>query len=347
MSNSIMTESNSKATILDVARQLGLSRTTVSAVLGGKARGYKISESTVKKVIETAHRMEYVPNHWARKLRLQKTNIIGIILDELGIGWAEELVKGINSGLRPQGYKSILETNHHDISVLRDGVNTVFEHRCEGVICRSSLSDIESYNRMIRSSTPVVFVGDYLEPLQFTQGLNYVIWDDEPAVKNMVQHFVKNGKRRIAFAGYRHGVISDLRRFNAYRQALEEGGLIFKEDWHVWAAPFSERWGEQLQYMFKNSGEVPDAIFALNDSIAISVWNYLNQIGLRIPDDVAIIGIGDYVVSKLIGLSSIHEPIGELGRYAAQAVLDLIENPGAAPIQKRISCDILFSRKTG
>lgn len=347
MTNSELQELDSKTTILDLARQLGLSRTTVSAVLSGKAKGYKISDSTAKRVTETARQMEYVPHHWARKLRLQKTNIISVILDELGIGWTEELVKGIDSVLRPNRYNSILEINHHDVSAFRDGINTTFEHRCEGIICRSTISHLESYERIIKSSTPLVFAGDYLEQLQTIPGLNYVMWDDVPAIKNAIKYFVSIGRKHISFVGYRHGVVSDLRRFNAYKQTLNEEGLIINENWHVWEAPGTEAWAEQLRRMFEKSGERPDAIFALNDSIAISVWNWLDMVGLRVPDDVAILGIGDFSITKLIGLSSIHEPIEEMGCQAALTVLELIENRGMAPIQKHISCNRIVNRKTG
>jgi LacI family transcriptional regulator len=145
-------------------------------------------------------------------------------------------------------------------------------------------------------------------------------------------------------------VISDLRRFNAYKGTLDEAGLPFREEWCVWASlkqlEFSPQ--ECLKHLFSSGSECPDAIFALNDSIGIAVLECFDRMGVRVPEDVAVVGVGDIMISRYrrMNLTTIVEPLEEMGRVAAETVLDLIDNPSQKPIHRIVNRSELVIRKT-
>ena len=217
------------------------------------------------------------------------------------------------------------------------------------MICHSFIGDVKQYARIVDSGIPLVFLGDVPRTLGEMPGINSVVWDDEQAVKTAVEHLVDIGRRKIAFIGADHGVISDHRRMAAYEKTMEEIGLELKEEWMVWMKrkQFSDSsTRECLENLFAPGKEKPDALFALNDMIALNILTFADELGIKVPDDVAVIGMGDLPISKLAGLSTMREPLGELGEAAAQMVLELIEDPTKTPLHRDITCNELVIRKT-
>ena len=131
-------------------------------------------------------------------------------------------------------------------------------------------------------------------------------------------------------------------------ETLRESNRAINENWVFWSQPGAGASPHFMEKMFKGSSEVPDAVFAINDAVAIWLLQALADIGLNVPDDVAVVGMGDLHISQhnLIGLTTMREPIVEMGREAAKLVLELIDNPEQSPVHRKISCNELKIRRT-
>jgi len=180
------------------------------------------------------------------------------------------------------------------------------------------------------------------------KGVSSVTWDDAPATKEAVEHLISIGRRRIGFFGARHGVTSDSSRFKAYKNTLEEAGLAVNEKWVFWGDSYKSLTLEQLKKIYEQPGEKPDAFFVINDAVAVRLLDLMYMLKLQAPDDIAIIGMGNLPASAmgLINLSTMDEPIEEIGCQAAETALELISSPRKGPVHKRIKHNKLKIRRT-
>lgn len=336
-------------TLYDVAQHVGFSKSTVAYVMSGKAADVGVAQKTIEKIKAAAEELGYVPNYWASSLARQSTGMISVLLTGLAGDWADRVVYSLSQTLRTKAYTPFLAADWDDPLIFEKEVSSAIQRRDEGVICHSFMGDVQQYAEIIKSGIPLVFLGDVPCSLSEMPEINSVVWDDEQAVKTAVEHLVDTGRRKIAFIGADHGVISDHRRLAAYERSMEEAGLELRKDWTFWLKrkPFSDTTTKEcLDYLFAPGKDKPDALFGLNDMIALNILNLSDEVGIKFPDDVALIGMGDLPITKLVGLSTMREPLGELGEAAAQMVLDLIEDPDKKALHRKISCNELIIRKT-
>lgn len=165
-----------------------------------------------------------------------------------------------------------------------------------------------------------------------------------------MRHLVETGRRRIAFFGMDYPGLGTLHRFKAYCRVLRECGLELRESW-IARPPVSLPEGEisrVLKRWFKDRGDAPDAIFALNDAITLTVMEELEEMGLSIPRDVALIGIQDLMLSsrRAVGLSTVAEPVEAIGEEAARLTLELISGKTKAPVRRVISSAGVIVRRS-
>lgn len=333
-------------TMLEIAERLGMSKTTVSFVLSGQARQRHVADETARQVRELAQELGYIPNHWARSLRRRRTGVVSVLFTNLNMNWADGIMRGISSVFQPAGYTSFVGVDWDDISRLKQELSLVLQRRDEGVICHSFPDAVQEFSEVMQKGVPLVFVSDIPEGFVNKPGINAVVWDDASPVKLAVRHLIETGRRRIAFVGVRHGGASDLRRFQAFKQTMTEAGLPLKKERIIWAPLEFSAPEDYLEPLFVGGMDGPDAVFALNDAIAVHLLALFEAKGVRVPDDVAVAGVGDQLVAFHVGLTTVHEPLEELGRQAAEVLLELIEDPGKAPINRIVSCNELVVRKT-
>ncbi len=283
-------------TLYDVAQHVGFSKSTVAYVMSGKAADVGVAQKTIEKIEAAAEELGYVPNYWASSLARQSTGMISVLLDGLWGGWADEVMFAISQTLRPQTYTPFLAADWTDPQLFEKEVSATIRRRDEGVICHSFIGETKQYARIVDSGIPLVFIGSVPLHLEGLPGLNSVVWDDGPAVEMAVQHLVDTGRKKIAFLGVEHGVLSDHRRFMAYEKAIKKAGLELRKEWQSWtvleqvtASPAKKG----LESFFAPGKERPDALFALNDAIALDVLLVAGHMGIRVPEDLAVIGMGD------------------------------------------------------
>lgn len=342
-------------TINDIAEYLAISKATVSYVLNGKARKVGVSEQTSRRVADAARKLGYVPNHWARTLRGRRTGIISVFFDTLIMGWSQRVMEGIEKVLLDKEYSATIyahtDTVSRDERFLRSEekkILSVLERRDEGVICQVIPQMKDQYFRLVEANVPLVFLNE-IEDMADFEGVDKVTWDSGPAAEVAVRHLISQGYRKIGYYGLQLEVRSCRERLGAFRSVMDEAGLEVYEDWIINQTatsplpPYTDL-VTQLRELLSGGGPRPEAFFVMNDYLAIHVIGLLKEMGIKIPGDIALIGMGELDVSPVAGLSTVREPLREMGAASAQMILNRIDNPYLKPVHEKITCNDLIVR---
>jgi LacI family transcriptional regulator len=300
-------------------------------------------------VLEAAKAANYVPNRAARSLRLSRSDGLGVIVADFRADWAEQFLNGMLGVLDSTRFSPFVAVHRFDEARSRKELQTSLERRDEGIVCQPLPKQEEVYRQIAAAGTPLVLLGDY--PARMS-GCSYVVWDSGPAAAVAVRHLIEVGRRRIAYLGVDYPMVMSRRRYAAYVSTLREAGLVPERKWE-YVAPATTNLDAvmtaALRQFFGDPDSRPDAIFCLNDGLAMPLLQRLEAEGIRVPHDVAVMGMGDLPFTGYagIGLSTVREPITEIGREAALSVLQLIEHPEQGPVQKVIpSLDLRVRRTT-
>ena len=211
-----------------LARQLGLSRSTVSIVLRGEAKRRKISPQTTQRVMAAARAARYVPSQVARNLRRQRSDMIGVIFPDFSMDWAERVMSGMLEVFSPKGYSAFVATHRFDPELAEREVLSSLQRRDDGLICFPLPGENEIYGRFDGSGIPLVFIGD--RPTDMPQ-TSSVIWDAGTAAAEAMRHLLHIGRRHIGFLGIDLPLQMSQARFAAYESALAEAKLPLNPQW--------------------------------------------------------------------------------------------------------------------
>lgn len=308
-----------------------------------------IAPKTAARVRAGAEKYNYTPNPFARSLIKQRSGVISIVLGNFKMDYAEAVMQGLQQVLDGTDRVPYVATHGFDLERNRKELLTSLVRRDEGIIAFPLPHAGDIYERIMAAGVPLVLFGETMPGLE---GISSVIWDAETAARAATKHLVAIGRQRIAFLGVDYPGIGNLHRFKAYRDVLTAEGLPLRRKW-VATPPPSLEVEEMIrlalgQFFPHDNRKVPDAIFAINDGLALPLLEGLNQRGLRVPEDVAVIGMQDLPLShhSAISLSTVREPVREMGEAAALMLLDLIEGRAKAPIHRTITSAEVIVRKT-
>ena len=311
---------NERTTIRDVAQEAGVSLTTVSHALNG----YKdVSEKTRQKVMEVARRLDYIPDEAGRSLRgIQKKTIAGELPEEDPSGIMFGLTSGIYKIAQKMEYEFTILTMPTNKQIKISFGQICKKKKLAGIIVDGLAMDMPYYEQIKNSEIPCVLVDVALESDHVCE----VSVDNEKASFEEVEHLIENGCRNIAMlSGKKMAQVSE-RREGGYRRALEKHGLHIREEW-IEDCLFEQKIAVQKSIELKKSYPEIDAFFCVSDSIAIGAIEGMGQLGVRVPDDVAIAGFDDYTVSQYIhgGITSIKQYPYKMGVACANTVISMIE----------------------
>jgi LacI family transcriptional regulator len=327
-----------------LAKRLGLSHATVSFVLNGIGEKRKISKETIARVQAAARRHNYAPNRFARSLRSQRSGMISVILPNFKLDWAERVMLGMRKLFDHSELIPFVTTHSFEEERNRRELQSFLERRDNGLITLPTIGCAAMYREIAKSSLPIVFLGDEIPEL--TSLISSVMWDPRQSIRAAVAHLAGSGRKRIAFLGMDYPGLGTLHRFKAFQEALHRQGLALPR--HLISRPVASETPEKivetsLRQFFSGRKDPPDAIFALNDGLALPALDVLQQRGLRVPEDVAVVGMGN-LTHTFLGMSTIPEPVEEMAEMAARLLLDLIENKVKPPIHKSISTSEFMAR---
>lgn len=334
-----------RATIKDVARLAGVSPATVSNLLNGRPKMMSAeTEASVRAAIKKLH---YRPNSLARSLVRQRTSTIGVIVIELDTPLFLQGLPQIEQMGRDAGYNTLF-CSAKDLKDERDALDLLVEKQVEGVIFLSTSENLDDSHiaALHNVGLPMVLINRTAREDLFDK----VYWDNRGGVAEAVEHLFRYGHRRIAFMRGPENRRSATERLEGYRLGLERCGIAFREE-YVGIGDYSgayERCAESVRKLLRLEPR-PSAIIASDDTVAAIVFQSVKQAGIRIPDEVSVIGIDDQPFCKYLDppLTTVQIPMIQACRQGTQLLLDRIAGKHHQPIQRVLKCPLIVRRSTG
>lgn len=312
-------EENKDITIYDIAEKLSLATSTISRALQDH---HSISDKTTQIVKEMAEEMGYSPNNLAAGLRGNKTKTIGVLISQINRPFISSLISGVEEAAQKAGYNVIITQSHDSYKDEVNQAEALYSNRVSGIICSLAMEtrDTSHFQKFIDKNIPLVFVDRV--PKEFNT--YRVMIDNYSAGYKATKHLIDQGCKRIAhFAGsqYRNNY-SDRKR--GYIDALLESNLIIDNDLIIDLSSLSFEEGEKASNYLFDLPNPPDGIFSSNDTAAVSAIQCAKKRGIKIPEEIAIIGFNDDPIASIIdpGLSTITHPAVKMGKTSAKKILN-------------------------
>ncbi|GLC25136.1 LacI family DNA-binding transcriptional regulator [Roseisolibacter agri] len=302
-----------RPTIIDVAAKAGVSKSMVSLVMRGSS---DVREEKRRLVLEAADALGYRPNAVARSLVRRRTNMLGVVLSDLHNPFFTEVIDGIEAEAEDRSYRTIICTASRQSSAERRALDTLLELRADALILASPMIEMDAIARA-SAEVPVVLVARPSD----SEAIDSVANDDPTGAALVVDHLVALGHRRIAHVDGGGGA-GAAARSAGYVQAMQRHGL----DAHVRVIPgsYTDEGGRQGVAALLASGERPTAIFVANDLAALGAMSELAERGLRVPDDMSLVGYDNTSLAAVrhISLTTVDQPRPQMGRQAVTLVLE-------------------------
>jgi DNA-binding LacI/PurR family transcriptional regulator len=313
-----------QVTIKDIARLLGVAPSTVSRALQGHP---DISEEKKREINELAAKLRYKPNIVALSLKQGHSNTIGLIIPEIVHFFFSQVISGIEDVAHKAGYTVIICQSNEKYDREIDNCRTLIAHQVEGILVSISkeTNDFQHFKEIQDNGIPLVFFDRIAPGIQADQ----VITDDMESAYLATIHLVEQGRKRIAhFAGPQNLAIGRDRKAG-YLKALAEAGIPCNQEMCTEVDSFEKAFS-QVAIMIRN-GILPDAIFAANDLTAIGAMKSLKKEGIKIPEDVAVVGFSSGRFAEIADplLTSVDQHGYEMGSLATHMLLSRIQNQGA------------------
>lgn len=306
-----------RVTIREVAREAGVSVATVSRVLNGSGPA---SAETVRRIREVAARLRYTPNEAARSLIRSRTQTIGVLLPDLHGAFFSEVIRGVDQRARQAGFHLLVSSFHDDPREMEAALQAM-RGRVDGLVVMAP--DVATRALLDELSGDLIAV--LLNPPTTDGTCSAVRVDNVGGARTMVRHLVGLGRQRIAM------ITGDERNHDAherrrgYRAALRAAGLPVSAELEA-RGDFTEPSGYAAAQVLLRLSRRPDAIFAANDAMAVGALSALRDAGVRVPEDVALVGFDDIPIAQYLTppLTSVHVDMDALGRRATELVLAAI-----------------------
>lgn len=307
-------------TIKDISRASQVSITTVSRVLNGLSRQYRISKDTQDIVKAVAKELNYRPNQTAVNLRRQKSNLIGLIIPSLANPFFSNIASIVNHELRKKGYSVILTDSGEDEQTEIDELDLLLDRQIDGLIITPSGSSFDHIEKAYNNGLPAVCIDRYFEE----SSVPYVATNNYQGAYDLTSHLITYGHTRIACLQGVHHVMPNVQRTKGYQQALADHGLT---PYYIGGTNFSEENGYTETLRLLQREDRPTAIFALSDTIALGAIRAIKEQGLIIPKDISLVTFDNaiYLDYMAPAITSIVQPVNEIARVAIRILLDKLE----------------------
>ncbi len=328
--------------IKDIAHLAGVSTATVSRALSDS---HLVTEATRQKVQAAARQLDYRMNVRARNLRIQKSMAVLLVVRNMSNPFYLEIFKGVEAVAREAGYVLLMGNTEDEAArdieyfdMLRDG-------NADGMILMTG--QMPEDHQLLNVGTDMVPVVVALEAIE-NSGLAHVQIDNREACRKAVRHLIDLGHRRIGhIAGPVPEILGRLRR-EGYRRTMAEAGLAVADS-HEAVGDYSIQSGRRCCRQIFEAGDPPTALFCANDEMAFGAIGELRDMGLRVPDDVSVVGFDDIVISDSFSppLTTIRQPCVDIGQTAMTMLLDILSGRRTEPEIKLIPTELIVRGSTG
>ncbi len=312
-----------RTTIRDVAREVGVSINTVSRALNGKP---DVNPETKRLILEVAERLQYTPNKLARGLRSKKTGIIGVIIADIANPFFSAVVKGMGKAAKPLGYSIILQDTCENYESEEEAILIMRSEQVDGVLITPIQTEKSSIHMLQESGIPFVLVARYFNDLD----TDYVVADDVQGGYLATIHLIKKGHEKIAFINGPSYNSSAIERLEGYKKALEEHNIELNEELMRNGALTMEDGYSHGKALLIDHDPQPTALFAFSDFVALGAMKAIREAGLRIPEDIAVVGYDDiaFAFCLEVPLTTIRVPKREIGEEVVSILAKKMNGDG-------------------
>ena len=322
-------------TMKDVARLAGVSVSTVSAVINGTS---KVTAERTRKIRDAMEALDYHPDQVARSLKTGSTNVIGMVIPDVTNQFYSEVVLGVEAAARLANYSVILCNSNEDPDQEQRSLSALRARRVDGVLI-SCCNTSRSYDRLQRGNWPVVFFDRI--PASVESGL---CTDNQAAAYRGTRHLIELGHRAIAIIAGNVGLSPHAGRLEGFRTAMQEVGLPVRKEYLRTGAHCVEvghSFGKELLQL----PVPPTAIFATNNKLLLGLVSAMNEMGVKCPSEVSVVGFDDYAWTQNFypKLTTVAQPTHELGRKAMEMLLEELRDNGSADATARRPMVVLES----
>ncbi len=329
------------AKLEDIARESGFSIATVSRVLTKST--YPVRTAVREKILETARTMGYQPNLVARSLRTEQTNTVGILVDDLLSPFTPPVVRGIQDRLKESNFISLIVNSDWDQEQEQLGIVSLLSRPVDGIIF-VEYSHLTSSEALAGANKPGVFV----HRLFGTPIKNSVVPDDVYGACLAVEHLVRLGHRAIAYISGPESWHNSKERLDGYQMTLAKYGLPQVEEW-VRPGDWEIEDGYQAAHILVKLERRPTAIFAANDLMALGAIYAIQDAGLRVPEDVAVVGYDNREFTWIArpNITTVVMPVYEMGFIAADILLQQIAGGSREKVEVKVKGELIVRDTCG
>lgn len=306
-------------TIKDIAKLANVSHTTVSRALNNSPY---INEETKVKIMALAKELNYVPNYSAKSLVLLKSYVIGVFFSSISEGTSDtffhEIIRGVNNVIDKEYNLVVRGIDDYQYSHLIDNRNF------DGIIVVSqSKNDDEFIQTILEKNIPTVVINRYIE----NEGLVNIMSDDTKGVYDAVTYFIENNHRKIALLQGNKEFESTVYRKRGYIRALEDNNIPINEE-YILSGRYDLKSGYENMKKLLELENVPTAVFCANDDIGVGAMKAIFEAGLKVPEDISIIGFDDSNFCNYVTppLTSVRKDSLAMSEYGGRNLLNLINN---------------------
>lgn len=319
-------------TIYDIAKELNISAATVSR---GLKNSKVISKPTIKRIMEKAEELGYRHNSFASNLRKQKSHTIGVLLHELNSNFITSVLAGIEKVTTEAGYDIIIAHSAENYEKEVANATNLFHKRVDGVIASLSFTtkNLEHFKLFFEKKIPVIF----FDRVDENSNETHVIIDNYKCGYMATQHLIEQGCQRIVTltANLKRNVYAQ--RHRGYSDALFDAGIDYNKNL-VLVKDLSEESALEAAHEILKMKPVPDGLFVTNDFIAAVCMQELKRNGVKVPEDMAVVGFNNDAISKIIEpqLSTINYPGKDMGEITARSLINHLKGLGSIITTNRI-----------
>jgi LacI family transcriptional regulator len=335
-----------RASLKDIAEALNVSKTLVSLVLNNKAEQWGISEETQKKVFKKAQELNYQPNQMARGLRTGKSNIIGLVVADISNPFYAKISRTIEREVTKLGYQLLVCSSDEEVDKESKLIELLKDRqRVEGIIIATTQEKNDQFVQLKKEQFPMVFIDRKPENMPS----NYVGVDNHKGAFDAVEHLIKLGRKRIGIVNVSPTYISTLQeRVEGYKDALKKHNIKLNDAIHAVSYNDIEKTTDDaVQALVK--GLNADALFTVNNYVAINCLQALHRMEVRIPEDIAVICFDDMEAFKFSHppLTTVAQPLEKIGEESVKLLIRQMGGKPVAPQSKILSTQLVIRKSCG
>ena len=328
-------------TIKQVAETAGVSIATVSRVLSNST--YPVSQDMRTLILKVAQDLGYSPNLAARSLRTDRSSLIGVIFDNFTSTWGSIITRGLQDVLHSKGYFSLVVNIPWEIHSQTDVVQNLLGHSVDGFVFVETWHPIDERKSMLQNKPYVIVHRLFHEPDPFS-----IIPDDLYNSTLVVDHLIQLGHQRLGYIMGPENYFSSERRLMGYKDSLKKANLPVIEEF-ILRGTWKTSSGYQCAKEMISSENPPTAIIAANDQMAYGALLAIQDSGLRVPEDITIVGYDDDEIAQISNptITTVKMPLFRMGQVAAENLLSQVSKEKYLPEEQLIKGELIVRQSCG